>query len=120
MTKTIKTDWKGSSRRIKLRDPGEKQRLHHLTAAPNPLKMSPSTLAWINATITMGSELEMESVESMYITDGIHLLSEVIGYWKELQDEESESSDKGVTEEETEFEGIDLNEDGAVDLDEMQ
>jgi len=121
VTKTITTDWKGGSRRIKLRDPGEMKRMHHLATAPTPMKLSPAALAWINTTIKLGSELEIDTIEEMFFVDGINLLSEVLNYWQTLQDGSlTDDTDKVGKGEQPEFEGIELNEEGAVDLEEMQ
>lgn len=121
MTKTITIDWKGGSRRIELRDPGEMKRMHHLATAPTPMKLSPASLAWINTTIKLGSELDIDTIEEMFLVDGINLLAEVLDYWRTLHDGNlAEDTDKVGEEEELEFEGVELNEEGAVDLEEMR
>jgi len=121
MTRTITIDWKGGSRRIELRDPGEMKRMHHLATAPTPMKLSPASLAWINTTIKLGSELDIDTIEEMFLVDGINLLSEVLAYWRTLYDESpAGNTDNGGEGQTAEFEGIELNEQGAVDLEEMQ
>lgn len=118
MTKTITIDWKGGSRRIELQDPGKMKRLHHLATAPTPLQMDPKSLGWINATLVIGTDLGRDKVESMKVSGGFDLLGEVMGYWKGLRDGAAETdSDKGG---ESPLEGIELDDQGAVDLGDMQ
>lgn len=119
MSKTITIDWKGGSRRIELQDPGEARRLKQLTLIPSPLAMTPASLAWINSTLVVGSELSKDEVESMPISDGFGLLSSVMNYWTDLKDEanaESDSDKPAVPE----LEGIELDDQGAVDVEDMR
>lgn len=119
MTRTITTDWKGGSRRIELQYPGDATVEQHVSSASKPFRMSPESFVWMHAAIELGSELEKDTINEMYFSDGLTLLSEVLGYWSELHDEGDEDTDKadGKT---LEFDGIELNEDGAVDLEDME
>lgn len=118
MTKTVTIDWKGGSRRIELQNPGKMKRLHHIATAPTPLKMSPKALAWMNTTILLGSELDMDTIESMRFTDGLGLLSEVLGHWGEQGDEQDDETTDGDVQEA--LDGIELDDQGAVSLEDMQ
>jgi hypothetical protein len=79
-----------------------------------PLKMNPEALGWMNRAIVEGSELSREEVESLKIINGIGLFSEVIDYWNQ------EHSDTDKAGEEIEVDGIELNDDGSVDLSNMR
>lgn len=89
--------------------------MHQFAHAPDPLVMDPETLAWINATLTMGTELNRAEVEAMYYNDGANLLSTVINYWCELA--ETDDTEKGAEQESIDF---DLDDQGAVDLEDMR
>jgi hypothetical protein len=122
MSKETTIDWKGGKRRIELRIPDEKVRMHIMATAPTPLQMNPTSLGWINRVLVEGSSLNRATVESMQMDDGIGLLGEVIAYWGEseganLNKEMEEDSDKvaGVN-----VEGLELDDQGAVDLEDMR
>lgn len=119
MTKTIKTDWKGGSRRIELRYPGDAVVKEHTSLAPKPFKMAPRSFVWMHTAIELGSELEEDIINEMYFSDGLGLLGEVLGYWSERRSEGGEDTDKADGEA-LDFDGIELNEDGAVDLEDME
>lgn len=119
MTKTITTDWKSGSRRIELQYPGDEVVSRHTSSVPKPFRMSPRTFVWMYATIELGSELEKDTIKEMYFSDGLTLLAEVLGYWSERRSDEEENTDKGDGGA-LEFDGIELNEDGAVDLEDME
>jgi len=120
MTKTITTDWKSGSRRVELQYPGDATVNEHTSLAPKPFKMSPRSFVWMHTTIELGSELEEDTINEMYFSDGLNLLSEVLGYWSDRRGgDEEETTDNGGGET-LEFDGIELNEDGAVDLEDME
>lgn len=113
MTKTISIDWKGGSRRIVLQEPEKRLKMHILATAPMPLQMTPEALGWMNRVMVEGTDLNREQVESMHMTDGLGLLNDVLSYWQT----ESENSDKVA---EVDVKGLELNEEGAVDLEDMR
>lgn len=113
MTKETTIDWKGGSRRIVLQEPRKQLKMHILATAPMPLQMTPESLGWMNRVMVEGTDLSKQQVESMHMTDGLGLLNDVLSYWQT----ESEDSDKVA---EVDVEGLELNEDGAVELEDMR
>lgn len=122
MTKKTTINWKGGKKRIELKIPDKKVRMHIMATAPTPLQMNPTSLGWINRVLVEGSSLNKKAVEAMHMDDGMGLLGEIIAYWGKseeanLNGEIEEDSDKvgGVN-----VEGLELNEDGAVELEDMR
>lgn len=119
MTKEITIDHKGGSRRVELQRPPEKKMIHRLAIAPAPIRMDFESLDWIVGTLAMGTDIPRNTIENMDITVGYPLFNEVIGYWRDgldgelaSDDDDSDLSDK--------IKGIELNNDGAVNLEDME
>lgn len=127
MTKTVTISDNRNTKQVELHDPGEKQRERHLIAGPNTLKMSPKHLAWLNSANSKGSELDMDEVADLSVSMGYSLFTEVTDYWMELRNGNTNSDTNKIEDElgdtddeEKEFSGIELDDQGAVDLEDMQ
>jgi hypothetical protein len=115
MGKTITIDYKGGSRRVELQRPPEKKMIYRLAMAPVPIRMDYESLDWIIGTLAMGTDIPREQIEDMDITAGYPLFNDVINYWREVVDPDYDDSQVQEL-----IEGMELNKDGSVDLEEMQ
>jgi len=113
MTKEITIDWKGGSRRIELREPDEVTKMHIWATAPVPLSMDLHSFQWIQRLILKGTGISQEELADLEMSDGIDLMKAVMDYW---DDPHSDDTDK-VGEEQID---LSINENGAVDLEDMQ